>query len=141
MKTKLLLFFALSSVLAGSLTGCDPGYSNSHTSYEEAKLTLEQQEQMYPTNFLTADGTYRRNLIGEWVIEGTVGSTATIAKYKDVVLTISYYSKTQTLLGTEQQTIYDYFSPGNKVKYKFKSFGFKGAKSIGIDVLGAAATN
>lgn len=110
-------------------------------SYEEARLTLEQQEIMYPTSFLTAEGTYRKNFIGEWVVEGTVSSTATVAKYKDVVLTISYYSKTETLLSTEQQTIYDYFTPGNKVKYKFRSYGYKGAESIGIDVSDAVATN
>ena len=126
-------------MLAGGLTGCDSGYSNNDITYEEARLTLEQQETLYPTTFLTVDGTYRKNLIGEWVMVGTVGSSATIATYKDVVLTISYYSKTQTLLGTETQTIYDYFTPGNQVKFKLKSFGYKGAKSIGLAVSNAVA--
>ncbi|MBF8962113.1 hypothetical protein I0P70_02545 [Pontibacter sp. FD36] len=141
MRTKLLFLLTFSPVLLSSLSGCDSGYSNSHTSYEEAKLTLEEQERMYPSNFLSTDGTHRKNLLGEWVMEGTVKSTASVATYKDVELAISYYSKTETLLGTERQTVYDYFRPGAKVKYKLKSYGIKGAKKIGVEVINALPAN
>lgn len=141
MRTKLLLLLPFFTVLLGGLSGCDSGYSNSHTSYEEARLTLEEHERMYPSNFLTTNGTHRKNLLGEWVMEGTVNSTASVAAYKDVVLTISYYSKTETLLGTERQIVYDFFRPGSNVKYKLKSYGIKGAKSIGIEVLNAVPAN
>jgi len=104
MKTSFIhpLFIFIILALA---TACDSGYADGTSSYDNAKLTLEQQETLYPTSFLTTDGTYRRNLIGEWVMEGSVTSIAAVANYKDVVLTINYYSKTNTLIGSEQHTL------------------------------------
>lgn len=137
MKIKLsiniILFFSI------SLISCDSGYADSSTlTYEEAKLTIEQNEKLYPLNFLDVDGTYRKNFIGEWVLEGKINSKATLAKYKDVVLDIRYYSKTETLLGNDRKVIYDYLAPGSNIKFKIKTFGPKGAQTVGINVADAA---
>ncbi|EJF08897.1 hypothetical protein O71_18186 [Pontibacter sp. BAB1700] len=140
MKIKLPINFAL--LLTLGLSSCDSGYADSSSiSYEEAKLSIEQQEKLYPLNFVDVDGTYRKNFIGEWVLEGKINSTATLAKYKDVVLDIKYYSKTETLIGRDREIIYDYLAPGSNVKFKIKTFGPKGAKSVGIDIADAATAN
>lgn len=92
-------------------------------------------------NFLKSDGTYRENLVGKFVLEGNVTNSASAITYKDVTLQISFYSSTQTLLGTEEQTIYEYFPPGQSVSFKFKTFGFQDTKSIGWQVIKATPAN
>jgi len=124
-----------------SFSACDNGYADNTGSYENARLTLKEQESLYPTSFIKSDGTYRRNLIGEWVMEGSVTSKATVANYKDVVLNISYYSKTNTLIGSEQHTLYEYLAPGSTVQFKIKSFGYKGTSGIGVEVEDAVISN
>lgn len=102
---------------------------------------MEEKEKRNPTSFLSTDGTYRKNLMGEWVLEGTISNSATIATYKDVVLEIKFYSKTKTLLGTEKEAIYEYFPAGQRKSFKIKTYGYKGTKSIGWDIIRASAAN
>lgn len=128
------------------LTSCNqssPGSydTSSSSSYQDTKLTLEEKEKQDPLSFLSTDGTYRENLVGQWVLEGTVTNHATIAKYKDVVLTVKFYSKTKTLLGSEKHSIYEYFSAGRTKSFKIKTFGYRGTKSIGWDISRASNAN
>jgi hypothetical protein len=89
-------------------------------SYEEQKMTLEQQEKQSPLLFLSTDGSYRLNFWGRYVLDGTISNTATVATYKDVVIEISFYSKTQTLLETKQYTLYEYYPPGSRKSFELK---------------------
>jgi hypothetical protein len=130
--------FLLSCILL--LQSCNSGAGSTQpesTSYEETKMSLEDKERINPVDFLEADGTYRQNLIDEWVIEGTVTNSATIATYKDVVLKIVYYSKTKTEIGSEEKTIFEYFKPNESKKFKIKTSGFEGTESVGLDVVSA----
>lgn len=132
------------TVLTFGLTNCNSGSSGSYDtepSYQETKMSLEEKEKRNPTSFLSSDGTYRKNLVGEWVLEGTISNSATIATYKDVVLEIRFYSKTKTLLGTEKEAIYEYFPAGRTKNFKIKTFGYKGTTSIGWDIVNASAGN
>src|SRR4051812_42345132 len=84
----------------------DPGASNE--SYQQQVLSIEEIERSEPTNFLSADGTYNENFFGNKLkIHGVVKNTATVATYKDAVIRVSYYSKTKTVLATNNYTIYD----------------------------------
>jgi len=120
---------------------CETPSSYVQPSYEEVKMTLEEQERMNPTAFLSEEGTYRKNLIGEWVIERKISNAATIATYKDAVLQVTYYSSTDTKMGSENKTIYEYFKPRSVLLFKIKTFGPKGAKAIGLSVISAVSTN
>jgi len=73
------------------------------TTYEETKLSLEEQEQRNPLKFIEVDGTYRQNFWGSFVMEGTIRNNATVAVYKDPVITFSFYSKTGSHLGDESR--------------------------------------
>ena len=131
-------------MLACALKSChsdssSAGYSNSRHSYQSTKMSLEEQEKGNPLSFLSCDGTYRKNLLGEWVLEGTISSSASVAEYKDVVLEVHFYSKTNTDLGTEYHTVYEYFPPGKSKRFKIKTYGYKGAKKVGWNVSGASA--
>lgn len=132
MKTLILVIslFLISSCESNETYDTNP-------SHEEIKITLEEQENATPTDFLTATGTYRQNLINQWVIEGTVSNNATLATYKDIVVKIVYYSKTKTEIGSEEKTLFEYFKPNTNQKFKIKSEGFEGTSSIGFDVISA----
>ena len=104
-------------------------------------MTIEEQEMREPTSFLKSEGTYRSNLIEEWVLEGTISSSATVAKYKDVVLLVNFYSKTKTLIGTERHPIYEYINPGRSINFKIKTNGFDGTESVGWDIESAEAAS
>ena len=112
--------------------------SNSNpATHEEIKMSLEDKEKSNPLSFLNAEGTYRENIIGQWVLEGTVTNTATIATYKDVVLRIVYYSKTKTEIGSEEKTLFEYFKPNNPKRFKIKSAGYEGTASVGFGIISA----
>lgn len=129
-------------ILSIGLTNCDSNSSGGNPnsgSYQETKMTLEETENQNPKAFLSADGTYKKNLLGEWVLEGTITNSATIATYKDVVLNVHFYSKTNSLLGTERQAIYEYFPARQTKKFKIKMPGYKKANSIGLGIEGASS--
>ncbi|KAA9338961.1 hypothetical protein [Adhaeribacter soli] len=134
-------FIYISIILIFGFSACDSGHAGAGQSYEEAQLTIEQTEKVYPKQFIHSDGSFRKNLVGKWVIEGSIKSSATVATYKDVVLDVTYYSKTNSLIGSEQHTLYEYLTPRQTVKFKFKSFGYKGAESIGLGIADASPIN
>ena len=123
--------------------GCNNKSNKGYTkgSYYDTKSTLQEKEQDSPLDFLTTDGTYRKNFLGEWVLEGTITNKATIVTYKDITIKIKFYSKTGKLIGTKKETLYEYFKPMKMKKFKIKVNGFKNTKSIGWDIINASYSN
>lgn len=125
------------------LGGCNGGGSSSSYlggsggSYEAAELTLEEKERMNPVDFLSMEGTYRTNLIGEYVMEGTIRSSARVAVYKDVQVQVDFVSKTGTVIGTKYATVYEFVRPGSGVRYKIKMDGYRGTSKVSMGVVGA----
>ena len=79
------LIFVLSIII---FTSCDSEKSTNYSlepTHEDIKISLEQKEKQSPTDFLNVEGTYRQNLINQWVIEGVITNNASLATYKDVV--------------------------------------------------------
>ena len=52
-----------------------------------------------------------------------------------------FYSKTQTRLGTEKELIFEYFPAGKTKNFKIKTYGYKGTKKIGWDIVSASAAD
>ena len=128
------------SLLLTFFASCDSNSNSpSNSSYENTKMSLEDKEKANPLSFLSAKGTYRKNLINQWVFEGTIANTATLATYKDVVLRIVYYSKTNSEVGSEDKTVFEYFKPGTNQEFKIKSRGYEGAETVGFEIVSAAA--
>lgn len=73
-----------------------------------------------PNNYLSADYTYRVTMIGNTIIEGSISNSATVAGFKNVKLTVYFYSKTDLLLGQETFTIMEFVSPNGSVSFKHK---------------------
>lgn len=134
-----------------SFSGCETNNS-SHSSYsrskgkvdhsrteEEIKTDLKTREQMSPLDYLSTDGTYRKNLLGEMVLEGTISNSATLASYKDVTLWVTGYSKTNSEVGKWEEIVYEVIKPGMSKKFKIKWMLPKAVKSVNWEIHAAIA--
>lgn len=113
-------------------------FNNGSNSYFEQKLTIKQTEKSNPLRFLTIEGNYRESFWGtKFKLRGKITNTATIAAYKDVVVKITYYSKTKTVLGSNNYTIYKVFPPNKVTDFKLDVENYKDVSSIGLDLVNA----
>ncbi|MBS1511461.1 MAG: DUF4339 domain-containing protein [Bacteroidetes bacterium] len=110
------------------------------STYQEKVMTVEETERSQPATFLKADGNYNENFWGDKLkVHGIIKNTATVASFKDAVVRITYYSKTNTDLGSKDYTIYENFPPHSEVKFELKIENYRNVNSIGWTVLDAVA--
>jgi len=106
------------------LLSCNNNTSNSSNSdvesYEEEKNNVENYENNSPVSFLKLNYSTHKNLIGEIVINGEIENTAKVATYKDIEVQVDFYSKTNTLLSSQTETIYEYIEASKTSSFKFK---------------------
>ncbi len=108
------------------------------STYQEKVMTVEEIEKSQPSNFLKADGTYNKNFWGDKLkVHGVIKNNATKVTYKDAVVTVTYYSKTNTVLGSNNYTIYENFPPNSEVNFELKIENYKEVNSIGWNVISA----
>ncbi len=106
--------------------------------YQQQVMSVEEIERSQPTRFLSASGTYRENFWGDkFKVNCEITNDATIATYKDVVIRVTYYSKTETSLGSKEYTIYETFPPNNTKKVSLKIDNYKDVNSLGWEVVDA----
>lgn len=106
--------------------------------YEEKVLTVEETEMSQPKRFLVADGTYNRNFWGTKVkLQGKITSKATVAKFKDPVVQVTFFSKTKTILKSEEYTIYELIAPGKTINFMLKLEISKEVETVGWEVIDA----
>ena len=136
----------LLAILFTSCSSADSYISNSYATTtvaerpktaQELRAELLAQEQGAPTEYLQAQGTYRRNLIGQLVLEGDIFNQATLARFKDPVLSVTWYSQTQTELGTQQLPIYEVMGPQDSKHYKLKTDAPSEVATVSIGITGA----
>lgn len=128
-------------ILVIFISSCDSGNTASsyESSYEEKKTSLEDKEKANPESFIDVNYTYRQNLIDQWVLEGTIRNEASIATFKDVTMRVHFYSKTDTDLGTQEKTIFEYFEPGSTRDFKLKFDGYEDATSVKLEILNVSS--
>lgn len=105
---------------------------------EELQAELYDKECRTPLKYLseTHDISYRI-LSGKHQVSGEIFNSATMATFKDVVLTLTYYTQTGTELGSERFAIYKYCYPGQSVSFDIRTYSPKGCKSLSVEVSGA----
>lgn len=132
---KSLFILTLSLLVISSCNRSDGNLYNSPRSDEELKMTLEQREQSSPLKYLSGGelnmqqhqkkvrngGLFRQ---AEYendgaTISGRIKNSATLARYKDLNITISFMSRTNTLLDEQTYVIYEYFEPGEETYISF----------------------
>jgi hypothetical protein len=73
------------------------------------------------TAYLVATGTYKPNFwLAKWHIDGFVSNTASHTNYKDVVVKVNFYSRTNTVIDTKEYVLYDYFPYGLKKEFNLE---------------------
>jgi len=106
--------------------------------YEVVKETLADKEKKNPARFLSVEKKDRKNLIGQTVVKGTITNHATVISYKNVLLKLSFFSKTGVKLDEGNETIYEQLKPSETIKFKTKYFAPKGTDSVAVKVIGAS---
>lgn len=107
---------------------------------EELRAELAQKEKSSPTEYLVPTVTVRGNFIGQTIVEGSVMNNASIAVFKDIVLEVTYRSKTGTALSSERFTIYEIAAPGKWASFKFKTSSPSDTKAYTANVISAVPT-
>jgi hypothetical protein len=135
----------LSIIAAALMTSCSGGGSGSSSlgfpteqTYEEKILSIEEEEKANPKRFLDASGSYRENVLGTKMrIFGNVTSSATKANFKDIVIKVTYYSATDTDLGSDNFVLYKFVNAGTTVSFEWKIDKPSGCSKLGWEVVSA----
>lgn len=123
---------------------------------EELKLELALQEEENPTQYIqTIDVTMKENKIQTRnatlfrsskhkidgsIISGTIKNSATIAKFKDVVLTVSFMSQTGTVIEQKDYVIYEFYQPKSSKPFELKVYEPSATEKFNVEVKNAVAT-
>ena len=146
MKTKL---FITTLVIATLLIFYSCG--NQQKSPEQLKIELATLEKSQPQIYLSVgESTMKQNEVKKaglftdakydgWLVEGVINSSATIAKFKDIVLTIQLYSQTETLLDEKDYIIYEFFEPNSSKPFSIKIYPTEVCKRFNVLVKSATA--
>lgn len=111
----------------------------SGSSYEESIMTIGEMEVADPSLYLNTTGTYKPTFLGDQLkINGVIENKATVTNYKDVVIEVIFYSKTNSEIAREQYTIYDFFAPNTKKEFKLKVKNYSNVNTIGWNVFNAS---
>ena len=135
------LILAASVVLFSCSSDTTTKEKTEKESYQLTKDELLKKEQKKPQDFITVTGYNKKNILGQTVVKGTLVNKASVATFKDVDIKLSFYSKTQALLETDNETEYMTLGPGESKDFKTKYFAPKGTDSVALVVLGAKVVN
>ncbi|KOY84333.1 hypothetical protein AD998_21545 [bacterium 336/3] len=106
--------------------------------YEEKVMDIQEQEGDEPSKFLKLTWTSEQNFWGDKIrITGAIYNTAQVATYKDVVIKVYYYTKTETLLKEENYTIYDFFKANSSKDFLLKVRNYQDAQSLQLEIVSA----
>ena len=105
--------------------------------YEQTKENLGETEKKNPKRFLSVEGHDRKNILRQTVIKGTITNHATVAKFKDVDVEISFFSKTGALLLRDHEVIYETIAAGGSQDFKTKIKAPIGTDSLSLKIYAA----
>lgn len=92
---------------------------------------------LQPQNKLVKKETFFRSAVYEndgALIEGLIINQATLAKYKDIVVKVMYYSQTETMIQSKSYVLYEYFSPNSENYFSIKVYPPKEYKNFNIRI-------
>ena len=138
---KIIISLIVTAFLIVVALGFITNYSNDSgtpPSYEESLMTIAEIESFGPIDYLNADGTYNKTVLGDQIkINGQINNKATVTTYKDVVIEVVFYSKTNSEVGRENYTIYDFFEPNSKKDFTLQVKNYSNVETIGWEVASA----
>jgi hypothetical protein len=134
--------------------GGSSNYNDRPKTPEELRAELRQQELSNPLDYLEAKnvklqpqekkvrnaGLFRN---AEYapdgaIIEGNFVNKATLAKFKDIVVKVSFYSQTKTLIEEKSYVLYEFYEPHSTKHFSMKIDVLPPAsKTFSFEVTGA----
>jgi len=144
--------FIVSSVLFVGLalfSSCNNEPKERPKTPEELRAELKKQEQSEPLFYLSidkptmkhnmtrAEGLFRDAEYDGWLIEGKIKNTATLAKFKDVVLRVKHFSQTNTLIEQKDFVIYEFYEPRKMKNFVLKVYPPEAHHTFDVDVVRA----
>lgn len=139
---RLLLFTTLAISLFG-LIGCEKSVTLKSAAPEEMNYESLVQEKDSPLLFMDvsakiksadAEGNKKSR-----IIYGTISNTAMQTKFKDVTLTIKYYSPQNNLIESGEVTIYKFYEPNTRAKFEVQVNAPDSTQTIEVEVKDAKA--
>jgi hypothetical protein len=121
---------------------------------EELKAELGEQEKSDPLTYLKVEATMSEDQVqtrneglfhsAEYspdgnTIRGTITNSATIAKFKDAVVTVTFYSQTKTAIETKDYIMYEFYAPNSTKNFELKVYPPETMVKFGIEITGATA--
>lgn len=146
------LFLFLSLCLSGCNFKGENTQSDRPKSPEELRLELRTQEQSNPLDYISTDQvTMKHNQTREegifnsaeydgYLIQGNIKNTASIAKFKDVVLTINFLSQTGTIIEKNEKIIYEFYEPNSSKPFTIKVYPPEATSTFNVTLKNAAST-
>jgi hypothetical protein len=122
----------------------------------QLKEELAYQEKAAPLDYMIVDGTIEADEIqtrregmfhnAEYspdgnTIHGTIKNLATMAKYKDVVIVVTYYSQTDTKIKSEEKVYYEFYPPNSTTSFDLKVYPPKEMAKFGLEIKSATAAD
>jgi len=139
MKRISILFFALIII---SFTSCDSSSSKYDAATYQIKLSeIKTMEHSEPTVFLSADGNYNQNFWGDKLkVHCIIKNKALLAAFKDITVRVTFYTKTKTVLGSNDYKVYELVPPSSEKQVELEIENYKDVDAIGWDVVDAVST-
>ena len=105
---------------------------------EELRQELKTKEQSNLYDYLSVEYKLDYKLLaGKDVIKGVIKNKASIAKFKDVVLTITFFTETDTELKTQDVPIYKFVGPNSSTEFELNLTPPPGRKKIRVKIKNA----
>lgn len=141
------LFFLSLLCTSLFLTNCGGRNSDQNSSTpkteEELRHELKCQEQNNPLKYLSDEEVTLEKEVKlfkeshKGTIIGYIINSATLAKYKDVTVKVTYFSRTDTEIDSEEYVFYNYYEPNSRNKFTLNVTYPKAYDSFSFEVTGA----
>lgn len=106
--------------------------------YLKAQATLQENKILVQAAGLFSHSKYA---IDGYLLTGTINNTASVAKFKDAVITISFISETNTPIMSNKLVLYKYLNPNETIPFEFKVYAPKESKNFKIKIKDAVAVH
>lgn len=143
----LWFFFLLAIVLVGGslqLFG-GMGYSaevnelNNEDIYTEKHMKASEVEFSDPSKFLTVESNHTKIENGRaFKMNSLIKNTAKYTSYKNPILEVTYYSKTNSILTAERYTVFEDFNPGDEKNFEFTINNYEGVEALNWNIVEAS---
>ncbi len=108
---------------------------------EEIKADLKEREEADVLKYLSLDYKLEPNLGIRARITGVVHNSASIATYKDAVIRMTFLTKTETVIGTEDKTMFEYLKPSSSKTFDWRIRTPNKTALIGLQIVNASVAN